>query len=114
MAQHSSLSMLPIEAQLNNLERGAKMHPVRDSPVAQEEKSIQAAAALKRTINEGMCSHFALPLSRIRGVVVNYPASQAREPGINSHKHQQNVMKFKPISPSEKDIVCLAAIFTSG
>ena len=33
---------------------------------------------------------FAIKTSRIRGVVANYFASQARDPGIDSHPHQKD------------------------
>ena len=48
-------------------------------------------------------------LSHIRGVVANYLASQAREPGINSHQHQKD-----SYGAIWEKILCLATICTAG
>ena len=51
-------------------------------------------------------------LSRIRGVVANYLASQARDPGIDSHQHQKKIHDI--YGAMRENILCLAAVCAAG
>ena len=53
-------------------------------------KLIKQEAQVNSTKSKFSLLHSTSPSSCIRGVVANYLASQANEPGINSHLHQKD------------------------